>query len=155
MILISEVAWMGSTVDESDDPNAEWLELMNSGGTDLDLTGWTLKSTDGSPNVTISDACTNTIIQAGGFYLLARGADNAYGVSADCTYPGGVGVNQLENGGEDLELRNADGDLKDNLPAATGGWPGGDNSTNETLQRTSSETWGTFAPTPGGPAPMP
>ena len=151
MALISEVAWMGSMIEGAPDADAEWMELWNAGGTDLDLAGWTLNSTDGTPSIIISDVCTTTVLPAGGFLLFVRDADNAYGVPADCTYSGA-----LENGGEDLELRDAEGGLVDNVPAESGGdWPGGDNATKETPQRTSSETWITAAPTPGGPPALP
>ena len=127
------------------------MELMNTGSENVDLSGWTLASLDGNPTISLS-ACENTIIPAGGFFLLVRAAESAYGVAADCTYPAGFGAasNQLENGGEDLELRNAGAELVDNVPADTsGGWVAGDNTTKDTMQRTSSETWATAAPTPG------
>ena len=151
MLFISEVAWMGSVVNGATSTTAEWMELLNTGSEAMDLMNWTLASTDGTPNIGIDTDCENTIIPANGFFLLVRSTTTIMGVAADCTYTG-----DLENSGEDLELRNAEGTLVDNLPAATsGGWPGGDNTTKETLQRNTSETWITAVPTPGGPAPMP
>ena len=43
-IVISEVAWMGTTNSTAD----EWIELLNTTATDIDLSGWTLYSGDGS-----------------------------------------------------------------------------------------------------------
>ncbi|MBI4079711.1 lamin tail domain-containing protein [Candidatus Kaiserbacteria bacterium] len=146
IILISEIAWMGSMVGGEGDDDAEWMELMNAGIEDIDLTGWTLNAVDGTPSISIGEvACANTIIPANGFLLLARASTTIMGVTADCTYTGA-----LNNGGEDLELRDAEDLLVDNVPADTsGGWVAGNNDTKYTMTRTSSETWATLLPSPG------
>ena len=60
-IVISEVAWMGTQAAYTED---EWIELYNPGSQVVDITGWSLKSSDGSPNITL-----NGSIPSGGFFL--------------------------------------------------------------------------------------
>jgi hypothetical protein len=67
-VVVSEIAWMGTTADAND----EWLELVNNTAVDIDLTGWRLVSSDGTPDITLSG-----VIPAGGRYLLERTDDNA------------------------------------------------------------------------------
>ena len=38
-IIISEIAWMGTTVSA----NYEWIELQNTGSSSVNLSGWTLE----------------------------------------------------------------------------------------------------------------
>ncbi len=147
-VVINEVAWMGSMVNGTADTNAEWIELKNRGGTSANLTGWTLNAADGTPSITISDSCTNTDISAGGFFLLVRSPNNA-ALSADCIYPSQA----LGNTGEDLELRNAAASLIDSVDGTPnweiGGVPAkGNNTTKDTAQRATDNTWFTAPPTP-------
>jgi len=147
MIFISEIAWMGTVIDGATSTDAEWMELMNTGSEAIDLSGWTLNATDGTPEITIDETCANTVIPGNDFFLLVRTDDSILGVPADCTYTGALENNPAA---ENLELRNAGGDLIDNVPATdSGGWVAGDNTTKETMTRTSSETWATAVPTPG------
>ena len=65
-VVINEVAWMGTAANAAD----EWIELYNITAQNIDLTGWTLKSADTSPNITLSGS-----IPAHGFFLLERTND--------------------------------------------------------------------------------
>ena len=115
---INEIAWMGTTTSSSD----EWIELYNTTTSAIDLTGWQLKATDGTPSITLSGS-----IPAGGFYLLERTDDNSVpNIPADLVYTGA-----LENGGETLELRDGTGTLIDSV----NGWSAGDNTTKATMER--------------------
>src|SRR3989344_6887087 len=67
-ILINELAWMGT----AESANDEWLELYNPTDAEIDLTGWRLEATDGSPKIELSG-----IIAAGGYFLLERTDDDA------------------------------------------------------------------------------
>jgi hypothetical protein len=154
-VVINEIAWMGSMVEGASTTNAEWIEFKNIGGTAADLTDWTLMAVDGSPGITITNACANTTVAPNEVYLLVRTNSPTISASADCVYPGGGGTaNLLENGGEDLELRNASAELIDSIDGTPnweiGGAPTkGDNSTKDTAQRADDGTWVTAAPTPG------
>jgi hypothetical protein len=134
-VVINEVAWMGTTASA----NSEWMELRNLNSADVDLTGWTLSAADGSPKITLKGTIT-----ANGYFLLERTSDDSVpGVAADQIYSGALG-----NGGENLSLKDASGNLVDQIDAS-GGWPGGDNTTKQTLERKDDGTWQTGAE-PGG-----
>ncbi|WP_209122727.1 phospholipase D-like domain-containing protein [Alkalihalobacillus sp. BA299] len=117
-VVINEVAWMGTSYSYND----EWIELHNTTGSAIDLSGWTLNATDGSPNINLSGS-----IAAGGYYILERTDDDTVpGVSADLIYSG-----SMENGGEILELKDSAGSLIDSVDA----WYAGDNTSKATMER--------------------
>ncbi|MGH9866893.1 MAG: lamin tail domain-containing protein [Candidatus Polarisedimenticolia bacterium] len=127
-VVIHEIAWMGSTTSLND----EWMELRNNTGGDIDLTGWTLRSADGTPDVTLAGT-----IPAGGFFLLERTDDGSVpGIDADQIYTGALG-----NTGEILELRNALLGIQDSVNA----WHAGNNTTKQTMQRVDPLVDGTLA----------
>jgi hypothetical protein len=137
-VVINEIAWMGS----SDNANAEWIELKNTGSNNVDLSGWTLIAEDGTPNILLSEKCTNLIINAGNFLLLERTSDDSVlGVSADCIYAGAMG-----NTSEFLKLVDGSAHIVDSVDA-TSGWMAGDNNTKETMQKSGSN-WITAVATP-------
>jgi len=110
-VIINEVAWMGTTASA----NSEWIELRNLSSANIDLTGWTLSAADGSPKINLKGKIT-----ANGYFLLERTSDDSVpGVAADQIYSGALG-----NGGENLSLKDANGNLADQIDAS-GGWPGG------------------------------
>lgn len=127
-VVITEIAWMGNTNSTSD----EWIEIHNISGADVDLTGWTLAATDGTPSISLSGT-----IPAHGYFLLERTDDTtAPGVTADLIYTG-----SLENGGEILELRDNINGLVDWVDA----WHAGDNSSKAAMHRLDSLVAGTSA----------
>lgn len=120
--IINEIAWMGTETSASD----EWIELYNNTDQDIDLTGWTLKALDDRPEITLEGT-----IAANGYFLLERTDDSSVSdIAADQIYTGALG-----NSGESLELRNTENTLIDSLDF-TEGWPTGDNSTKQTMERT-------------------
>ncbi len=117
-VAINEIAWMGTTTDYND----EWIELYNSTNADINLDGWTLNATDGTPAITLSGS-----IPAGGVYLLERTSDDTVTeAAADLIYTGA-----LSNSGENLDLRDSSGTLVDQVDA----WYAGDNNTKATMER--------------------
>ena len=131
---ISEVAWMGTANSAQD----EWLELYSPNGAQLE--GWTLVAADGGMTINLSGQ-----ISAGGYFLIERTDDSTVpDVSADLIVPFGNGLN---NNGEHLILKDSYGAVVDSVDASSG-WPAGDNSTKETMQKSSSGTWITAAGTP-------
>lgn len=120
-VIINEIAWMGTT----ESANNEWMELLNVGEGIVDLSGWTLASADGTPLISLSGS-----IDVGGFYLLERTNDDSVpDAIADNIYTGSLG-----NSGEYLQLKDATGNIKDEIDC-TGGWCAGDNETKQTMQR--------------------
>ena len=129
-VVISEIAWMGTTTSSDD----EWIEpYSNNTGSDIDLTNWTLSATDGTPSITLAGT-----IPAGGYYLLERTDDTTVpGVAADQTYSGG-----LHNDGEQLFLRDASSTLIDEVDC-TGGWYAGHNDAKVPMVRVNTLLPGT------------
>jgi Ca2+-binding RTX toxin-like protein len=96
-VVINEVAWMGTSADS----NAEWIELYNTTNRDIDLGGWTLKSSSGGLNITIPKG---TVIKGGQYFLLESGTDETIkDIAADLVYTG-----TLSNSGESLTLKTPD-----------------------------------------------
>jgi hypothetical protein len=138
-IVISEIAWMGTETSFAD----EWIELYNNTTSTIDITNWTLKSSDESPSITFktkigqkiysghSEATpVNFSIPASGFYLLERTDDDTVmDIPADYIYTGA-----LNNNGETLELSDAQGNLID-AANFTDGWLFGNNTTKQTMER--------------------
>ena len=127
-VVISEIAWMGTTYSYSD----EWIELYNNTSSDINLNGWTLSSTDGTPSINLSGT-----IPANSYFLLERTDDNSVpSITADLTYSGALG-----NTAENLELKDSSGTLVDNLNS----WYAGNNSTKATMERIDNAASGTDA----------
>ncbi len=130
-VVINEIAWMGTTCSPSD----EWIELYNNSDLSIDLTGWSLKAADGSPDISLLG-----IIPAKGYFLLER-TDNQTikDLKADQIYTGA-----LRNEGEDLQLRDASNNLIDSVPCETnGGWFAGENDGAYTMERIDAGSLGT------------
>lgn len=135
-ILINELAWMGTENSSSD----EWIELYNSGEADVDLTDWKLEATDGSPSIQLAGT-----IETGKYFLLERTDDDSVpSVTADLIYTGALG-----NTGEWLKLINSEGITIDEINANEG-WPAGDNSTKQPMERV-GDAWQTSPDSTGTP----
>ncbi len=110
-VVISEIAWMGTTTSYND----EWIELYNNTGSSISLTGWSLSAEDGTPAITLSGS-----IPAGGYYLLERTDDNSVpGVAYDKVYTG-----ELNNDGENLALRDQLSTVIDQVDCGSGWFSG-------------------------------
>lgn len=127
-VAINEIAWMGTAADYND----EWIELFNNSSTDLSLTGWTLSSGDGSPEIQLSGT-----VPAKGFFVLERTDDATLpDFAADQIYIGALG-----NAGEHLFLKDVTGTVIDEVDA----WHAGDNSTKASMERIDPAAAGTNA----------
>jgi hypothetical protein len=145
-VIINEVAWAGtgSATNLVDD---EWIELYNTTSSAINLTGWTIKSSDGSPNILIAAGCAAVTIPAGGYYLLERDNETTVSdITADCIYTG-----SLSNSGETLTLYDPSNRVIDTANGNGGGWPAGSSSTYGTMERigTSAETDSTWTTNTG------
>ena len=151
-VVINEIAWMGSVVDGATSTtaasNAEWIELRNLSNNPVNLLSWSLVANDGTPNIFISGACTNTTVAANGYFLLVRTNPAVLGVAGDCTYTGA-----LSNTTEILTLINSASTTVDTVDGGTdwqiGGAPTkGNNESKDTAQRMDNDIWHTAVPTP-------
>jgi hypothetical protein len=145
-IIFSEIAWMGSPKigDETaaQASQNEWIELENNSDGAVDLTGWQILDESEKFNIIFSGGDG---IAKNEFYLLERTDDDSVpGASADKIYSGA-----LPNTGEWLRIFDDGCVLVDEINAS-GGWPGGDNTTKQTLERNAGDfSWYTSA-APGG-----
>jgi hypothetical protein len=136
-VLINEIAWMGTDISSTD----EWIELFNSTDADIDLSGWSLKSRDGQPDIVLEG-----IIPAYGYFLLERTDDNTVTQKvANQIYVGSLG-----NTGEYLELIDDGNNLVDFVDMSTT-WEYGDNDTKQTMERADENSWQTSQVVSGSP----
>ncbi|NOZ28797.1 MAG: hypothetical protein GXP39_12195 [Chloroflexi bacterium] len=111
-VVISEVAWGGTAASSRD----EWIELYNAGDVPVDLSGWQLRSADGTPTIDLAG-----VLEPGAFLLLERSDDETVrDMPADIVYTGA-----LSNRGEQLLLVDASGRVVDSANADGGAWPAG------------------------------
>ncbi len=123
-VIINEVMWMGTPADSSD----EWIELYNTTGSAINLSGWTL-IINGSGAINLSGT-----IPASGYFLLERTNDSTVNdIAADLIYTGG-----LSNGGDTILLNDPSGALIDSANSDGGAWPAGDDSARASMERISS-----------------
>jgi len=135
-VVIYEIAWMGTDASSYD----EWIELYNTSNSAIDLTGWVLSATDGTPNISLEGT-----INPNSYFLLERVDDNTISdIQADQIYSGA-----LENAGEHLELRDDSNQLIDEVNCASG-WFAGTNSPRNSMEKISpaldgnaEASWGT------------
>ncbi len=121
MVVINEICWMGTSVSA----NNEWLELYNSGGESVNLSGWSLIAKDGKPKIILEKE-----IKPQGFFLLERTSDESVPEKkADLIY-----TSALSNKGEHLQLLDKDGKVIDEVNCQDGWWQG-DNKTKQTMER--------------------
>ena len=132
-VIVNEIAWMGGV----ESANHEWIELYNSGGEAVVLDGWTL---DDGVNLSIS---LTGLIPGSGYVVLERSSEESSPATAFLIYTGA-----LVNTGATLTLKNASGQIMDQV-AGGENWQeiGGDNTNKDTAQYT-SQGWVTDAPTP-------
>jgi len=127
-VVINEIAWMGTKANATD----EWIELYNNTDQDIDLEGWILRTTDGTPEIELAG-----VIQTQNLFLLERTNDNTIsGITADLIYSGALG-----NDGEKLELLDSYGNIIDSVDYSSG-WIIGDNDTKQTMERINSNESG-------------
>lgn len=116
-VVINEVAWGGTRANSS----AEWIELRNNTPLSVPLAGWQIRVTGSSTRTIALDG----EIGPQGFFVIQRAAGTfSAGATANLTASWSV----LNNGGERLELIDADSRILDAVVygsgVAQGGWSG-------------------------------
>lgn len=132
-VYINEIAWMGG----ADSANDEWIELYNDGNSQS-VEGWSLS--DGQA----LDIELTGSVAAGQYAVLERTDEDSAPGNSFLIYTGSLG-----NDGRTLTLKRSDGTIVDQVVGGEN-WSqvGGDNTTKETAQYTSSG-WITAEGTPG------
>ena len=137
--IISEVAWMGTVANYSD----EWIELKNISGQEVGLAGWQLQNKNRKIKIVFTGDET---LPPQGLYLLERTDDDSVPqVAADKTYKGALG-----NQNEALYLFDDKCRLAD-AAMAPAKWPAGDNLSKKTMFRRPDLGWQTSALAGGTP----
>lgn len=143
-VIINEIAWMGTPVQEVDPAQwwrYEWIELYNTGKKEVPLQQWSISLE--REEVDFAIKLSGTIAPAG--YFLIAASDKILG--------GGVRYQNLgakfHNKGQRVTLKNAQGEIVEDLNAVSG-WLGGDNGSKATMERrfpdrsvSDSKNWGT------------
>jgi uncharacterized repeat protein (TIGR01451 family) len=126
-VIISEVAWAGTVASSS----AEWIELYNTTGANIDINGWTIIANDGNPSITIPATPIKTIY-AGGYFLIECGSDTTVSdITADWVVPTSpTNICAFTNSGEVLKLKEAvTNNVIDTANISGSGWDAGTDST--------------------------
>lgn len=134
-VIFSEIAWMGGPNSSAD----EWIEIYNNGTETINLDGYVIESESKKLSIKLSG---NILAKA--YYLIERTDDNSVpSIVADLVSTFGTG---LSNSGDNLYLKNTEGQAVNSLMFASG-WPAGDNTTKQTMQYVGTN-WITAESTP-------
>ncbi len=140
-VIFNEIAWMGSV----DAPNGEWMELKNLSAAETDLAGWRILDPSGNIAVTFDN---DARIAPNGLLLLAHASATFAGGAA----PGKTYAGTMRNTGDDLALIDASCHVSDFVQASAAGWPAGNNTTKQTMERSRDASgWQTSADAGGTP----
>ncbi len=139
-VVMSEVNWYGNGATSED----EWIELRNTSGAELNVSGWTIEGAGtGGAAVSIDGG---TLLAAGGYLVIAemQGPD-VDGQRTSLTGVTGVQLATLTlttSPGEQLTLRDIDGNLIDQTPPTA--WPAGDSARLRSMERRDNLTGGGY-----------
>lgn len=143
-VIINEIAWMGSPAETGETAERaagrEWMELKNVSSGAIDLAGW--RVVDAAGKIVISFG-SGDMIPAHGLYLLSRNGIAVHGILPDKAYTGA-----LANTGDGMAVFDASCRVED-VATASSSWPGGSNTTKQTLERRADFGWQTSF-MPGG-----
>jgi len=127
-VVINELMWMGSTNSEhlADD---EWIELRNTTGNPIDLTGWKI---DGAGSVSGSITLSGTI-PADEFFLISHYSSDHSAISNSISVDQVIPGISLNNNGEQLTLKSTSGVTIDQTPSGT--WAAGTHTSPATVEQ--------------------
>lgn len=127
-VRINEIAWMGSPAE----PTHEWIELLRMSDTPVDISGWQILNESGRVHATFPQGS----VLSESFAIAARtNADKALSLSAETHFTG-----SLRNTNEGLQLFTNQCFLVDEVPVSAK-WIAGNNTTKQTMERLSHDTW--------------
>lgn len=120
-VVINEVAWAGS----ADSANDEWIELYNTTGAAVDLSGWTISDDNGASVYALGGT-----IAAHGYFLIE---DSEVAVNPNVA---DLIVNlSLANTGDSLVLLDEGAQVIDTVNSSGGMWFAGSSTTYSTMER--------------------
>ncbi len=123
-VVFSEIDWSGTQASSG----YEWLELYNTTGGNIDLTGWTIEDS-GGVIADLSDATkmNTSTISAGWYYLIEyRSSTTPTNEAISDIKPDfyGLGYSKLSNDGEHLYLKDNNGNIIDDIDCSNGWFAG-------------------------------
>ncbi len=128
VIVFNEVMFHPPAASEAAETAAEWVELVNQMAVDVDMSGWSL---GGGVSYVFP---AGTVLTAGSYLVVAATPGNFAGSLGPWT-------GKLDNGGENLELRNNNGRVMDSLSYGTDGdWPAAPDGGGASLARAALNT---------------
>lgn len=135
-VIINEVMWPGSyqgTVSHADD---EWLELVNTSPSPVNITGWTLSGVGGSFTVGTDGQTKNAVIPAAGYYIISHynlgSPSTVLAVQPDWIVPG----MSILNSCQPITLSSADSTVSDTMGCdASNTYFGGVNDTTNHVRK--------------------
>lgn len=133
-VVINEVMWMGSSGNEYD----EWIELRNTTGIPVDLTGWKIDGAgSGSDSITLSGT-----IPADGYFLISHFVSSSSAIKDAIVVDQVIPGISLVNTGEQLTLKSATGVTIDQTPS--GAWAAGEHTPpiEKSMERNNDPTTG-------------
>lgn len=150
-VIINEIAWMGSEVEginAKQEWRYEWIEIFNAGEDAISLKGWRIELYSGETlEFTI---VLYKSVEANGYFLVGA-SDKISGV--DINYATLAG--KFKNPGQRVVLRDAVGDVVEEIDASNG-WFAGDKDSKLTMERRfpgraseDPENWGSSQNTGG------
>lgn len=120
-VVVNEVAWVGTSSNSLD----EWIELYNTTGSAINLTGWKIVDDAGAQTYNLSGT-----IAANSYYLIER-TTTATSVAGDLTVAG----ISLANTGDTLELQDGGGVRVDLVNSSGGAWYAGSTTGYYSMER--------------------
>ncbi|MCF7890548.1 lamin tail domain-containing protein [Candidatus Bipolaricaulota bacterium] len=136
-LVITEIAWMGTPASYSD----EWIELYNSTGSPVDVTGWSLfgASSGECLNFSAADGSTTTVIEPYDYLIYGAHQNDVVtetGTSLVDIWDSTISLNNSSPGELILyDSGNCSGTVVDRINQPDGPWFAGDNSETRTMER--------------------
>lgn len=121
-VVISEIAWAGSTDSSTD----EWIELYNNSSQSIDLANWHIVDDLGASDYKILSGS----IPAHGYFLIEDHESAIQNVTADAIID-----LSLANTGDSLQLYDGAGQLIDTVNGSGGAWYAGNATTHASMER--------------------
>ncbi|MDO8518013.1 MAG: lamin tail domain-containing protein [bacterium] len=137
-VIINEVAWMGSLSGATH----EWIELRNLSPVSVNMSGWQILNENERLRITFPQ---QSVFNQPYMVLARSAAQSALGFDATLTFAGA-----LRNSNEGLRLYDSECNLIDEVPVSAK-WPAGNNTSKQTMERTTNLSWVTSQGAGGTP----
>ena len=138
-VIFNEIAWMGTPSSST----AEWMEIKNVSANTIDVSGWKLMDTSGK---LVMQFLAGDTIASGGLRVLVRGSAST---SMTSVTNAEIYSGDLVNTGDVLALVDSQCNVSDYLDASHG-WPDGNNTTKQTMERDADGIGWHMSALPGG-----